>query len=129
MTCDLINLLQKVKNFVNIWFIIYKEIVYFSFYFFASLKIIGCCSSQVSIYVSCFFHFRACVRYFFIKFLFFHQMIALQKRWKMFFISSKKLFSFTRYSDFCNFSSFHTFQIQKKTNGSGIIYDVMNWLA
>ena len=34
----------------------------------------------------------------FIKFLFFHQMIALQKLWKMFFISSKKLFSFLRYS-------------------------------
>ena len=36
----------------------------------------------------------------FIKFLFFHQMIALQKLWKMFFISSKKLFSFSRYSNF-----------------------------
>ena len=35
--------------------------------------------------------------------LFFHQMIGLQKLWKMFFISSKKLFSFSRYSDFCNF--------------------------
>ena len=41
----------------------------------------------------------------FIKFLFFHQMIALQNLWKMFFISSKKLFSFSRYSDFCLFSS------------------------
>ena len=30
----------------------------------------------------------------------FHQMIALQKLWKMF-ISSKKLFSFSRYSNFC----------------------------
>ena len=30
----------------------------------------------------------------------FHQMIALQKLWKMFFISSKKLFSFLRYSSF-----------------------------
>ena len=29
---------------------------------------------------------------FFIKFLFFHQMIALQKLWTMFLISSKKLF-------------------------------------
>ena len=29
----------------------------------------------------------------------FHQMIALQKLWKMFFISSKKLFSFSRYSN------------------------------
>ena len=33
----------------------------------------------------------------------FHQMIALQKLWKMFFISSKKLFSFSRYSHFCIF--------------------------
>ena len=31
----------------------------------------------------------------------FNQMIALQKLWKMFFISSKKLFSFLRYSSFC----------------------------
>ena len=30
-------------------------------------------------------------------------MIALQKLWKMFFILSKKLFSFSRYSNFCNF--------------------------
>ena len=36
----------------------------------------------------------------FIKFLFFQQMIALQKLWKMLFISSKKLFSFLRYSFF-----------------------------
>ena len=31
----------------------------------------------------------------------FDQVIALQKLWKMFFISSKKLYSFSRYSDFC----------------------------
>ena len=31
----------------------------------------------------------------------FHQMIALSKLWKMFFISSKKLFSFSSYSNFC----------------------------
>ena len=37
----------------------------------------------------------------FSKFLFFHQMIALQKPWKMLFISSKKLFLFSRYSIFC----------------------------
>ena len=36
-------------------------------------------------------------------FLFFHQILALKKLWKMFFISSKKLFSFSRYSNFCNF--------------------------
>ena len=35
----------------------------------------------------------------FIKFLFFHQMIARQKLWKMLFISSKN-FSFSRYSNF-----------------------------
>ena len=33
----------------------------------------------------------------------FDQMIALQKLWKMFFISSKKLFLFLRYSNFCIF--------------------------
>ena len=40
---------------------------------------------------------------FFIKFLCFHQMIALQKLWNMLFISSKKLFLFPRYSRFCSF--------------------------
>ena len=35
--------------------------------------------------------------------LIFHQMIALQKLWKMFFISSKKLFLFLRYLNFCIF--------------------------
>ena len=38
----------------------------------------------------------------FTKFFIFHQMIALQKLWKMLFTSSKKLFSFSRYSNFCN---------------------------
>ena len=33
----------------------------------------------------------------------FHQMIAIEKLWKMFFISSKKLFLFLRYSNFCIF--------------------------
>ena len=40
---------------------------------------------------------------FFIKFLFFHQIIALQKQWETFFIWSKKLFSFSIYSNFYNF--------------------------
>ena len=35
-------------------------------------------------------------------------MVALQKLWKMFFISSKKLFSFSRYSNFC-ISTFPSF--------------------
>ena len=34
----------------------------------------------------------------------FHQTVALQKLWKMFFISSTKLFSFSRYSNLCIFS-------------------------
>ena len=38
----------------------------------------------------------------------FNQMLALQKLWKMLFISSKKLFSFSRYSHFC-FSIFPSF--------------------
>ena len=46
---------------------------------------------------------KAFIRYFFFIRLFFHQMIAVQKLWKLFFISSKKLFSFSRYSIFCNF--------------------------
>ena len=37
----------------------------------------------------------------FIKNFIFHQMIVLQKLWKMFLISSEKLFSFSRYSNFC----------------------------
>ena len=49
---------------------------------------------------------------FFKKCLFFYQIIALHKLWKTFFISSKKLFSFLRYSNFCistspSFSPFH----------------------
>ena len=37
------------------------------------------------------------------QFFIFYRMIALQKLWNMFFISSKKLFSFSRYSNFCIF--------------------------
>ena len=58
--------------------------------------------------------FKACIRYFFIKFLFFHQMIGLQKLWKMFFISSKSSFRSQDIQIFVTFSLlFHTFQIQK----------------
>ena len=56
---------------------------------------------------------KACVCYFFIKILFFHQMIVRQKLWKIFFIS-KKLFSLLRCSIFCNFfSSFPQFPDSK----------------
>ena len=42
------------------------------------------------------------------NFFIFNQMTALQKLWKMFFISSKKFFLFLKYSNFCIsvFSSF-----------------------
>ena len=43
---------------------------------------------------------EACVRFFYQIFIS-PQMIVLQKLWKMFFISSKKLFLFSRYSHFC----------------------------
>ena len=62
----------------------------------------------------------------------FHQMIALSKLWKMFFISSKKLFLFSRYSDFCIsvFCLFlrvsHCFRGWSKINLE--IYDVFNCL-
>ena len=51
---------------------------------------------------------KSCVCQIFI----FHHMIALQKVWKMFFISSKELFSFSRYSNFCNsiFPSFSPYR-------------------
>ena len=59
-----------------------------------------------------------------------HQMIALQKLWKMFFISSKKLFSFSRYSNFV-FRSFcffppvsHCFWGWSKISLK--VYDVIN---
>ena len=51
---------------------------------------------------------KSFVRYFLKKKIIYHQMIALQKLCKMFFISSKKLFSFSRYSDFC-ISTFPSF--------------------
>ena len=35
------------------------------------------------------------------SFFFFHEMITLQKQWKMLFISCNKLFSISRYSNFC----------------------------
>ena len=62
----------------------------------------------------------------------FHQMIALQKLWKRFFISSKKLFLFPRYLNFCIsvFPSFFPCQpllwrlIQEKSK----VYDHINCL-
>ena len=68
----------------------------------------------------------------FIKFLFFHQMVALQRLWKMLFISSKKLFPFLRYSNFCAFVFLlflpvrHGFRGWSKINFK--VYDAINCL-
>ena len=43
---------------------------------------------------------KACAHYFLSNF-YFYRMIPLQKLWKMLFISFKKLFSFSKYSNFC----------------------------
>ena len=62
----------------------------------------------------------------------FNQMIALEKLWKICFISSKKLFLFLRYSNFCIFvfPSFfpvsHCFRSWLKKNLK--VYDVINCL-
>ena len=62
----------------------------------------------------------------------YHQMIALQELWKMFFISSRKLFSFSKYPNFCIsvFRSFspvsHCFRGWSKINLK--VYDVINCL-
>ena len=62
----------------------------------------------------------------------FHQMIPLQKLWKKFFVSSKDLFSFSRYSNFCIFvfPSFlpvsHCFRGWSKKNLQ--VYDIINCL-
>ena len=62
----------------------------------------------------------------------FHQMIELQKLWKMFFISSKKLFSFSRYSNFCIFLFLYFFSVSHCFRGwfKKIlkVYDAINCL-
>ena len=77
------------------------------------------------------FHNLKLVSTIFIKFLFFHQKIALQKLWKMLFISSKKLFSFSRYSIFCisvfpSFSTCRPLLWRMKINLK--VHDVINCL-
>ena len=68
----------------------------------------------------------------FYQFLFLHQMIALWKLWKMLFISSKKLFSFLRYSNFCIslFLSFSPCQpcFKRWSKINLKIYDIINCL-
>ena len=80
--------------------------------------------------VLCVSLFKVCVRYFHQIFIF-HQMIVLQKLWKMLFISSKMLFSFSRYSIFCifvlpYFSTCRCFREWSKINLE--IHDVINSL-
>ena len=57
-------------------------------------------------------------------------MLTLQKLWKMFFISSKKLFSFSRYLNFCIFPLFlpvsHCVRAWSKINLE--VYDIINCL-
>ena len=57
---------------------------------------------QFSFFIYLFFRLKLGSAIFYQIFIF-HQMIALQKLWKMFFISSKNLFSFLRYLNFCIF--------------------------
>ena len=62
----------------------------------------------------------------------FHRIAALQKLWKMFFISSQKLFSFSRYSNFCIFVflSFFPSNIALEVDLRKIfkVYDTINCL-
>ena len=68
--------------------------------------------------------FKACVHYFLS--IISHQVIVLQKLWTMFFISSKKLFSFLGYSNFCNFS--HSFPYFPDSKGQMEVEQfMMSW--
>ena len=98
------------------------------------LSFLDCIMKQMTIIIFrvIFYWFLKLVSAIFIKFLFFHQMIALQKLRKMLFSSSKKLFSFSRYSIFV-FLSFplflpvgHCFRGWLKINLK--VYDVIHCL-
>ena len=52
------------------------------------------------------FRFSPTLKLVSVIFYFFHQMVARQNLRKLLFISSKKLFSLSRYSNFCNFPPF-----------------------
>ena len=62
---------------------------------------------------------------FFIKLVFFHQMIAPPELWKVFFISLKKLFSFSKYSNFCNL--FPVPHFPDKKGQMEVEWFVMSW--
>ena len=74
------------------------------------------------------YHLKACVHYFFEIFIF-PPNDSPSKTMKNVFVSSRKLFSFSRYSNFCDFPFLSTLSRFKRANRSRIIYDVMNWLA
>ena len=57
-----------------------------------------------------------------------NKMIALQKLWKMFLFNLKSPFGSQDIQIFVIFSLSKLSRF-KRANGSGIIYDVMNWLA
>ena len=75
---------------------------------------------------------KTCVCYLLSVFYFFHQMIALQKLWKIIFISSKKLFLFLRYSNFSIFVFLFFFPVSHCFGGWSKknlkVYDVINCL-
>ena len=91
------------RKFENSKFLQFLEPNYFKWHYFETLEHLFSSSlpwqfkeNQNSF---CCLKTKTCVRYNFI----FHQMIVLQKLWKMFFISSKKLFLFLRYLNFSIF--------------------------
>ena len=73
---------------------------------------------------------KACVRYFLSIFYCSSKWESFKNYEKIFFYFILKLFSFPKYSHFCIFFPFlSTLYRFQRTNGSGITYDVMNWLA
>ena len=90
-------------------------------HYFAWLQMSSCLSSDLKLVFIIFFHF-----------FIFHQLIALQKTMKNVFISSEKLFLFTRYSNFCIsvfpsfFLSATAFQVDPRKILK--VYDVINCL-
>ena len=81
-------------------------------------------------YVSCCFLKLVCAVFY--QIVIFPQIIALQKLWKMFFISPKKFFSFSRYSKFCIFVFPSFFPVSHCFRGwfekNLKVYDVINCL-
>ena len=78
------------------------------------------------------FYFKLVSAIFYQIFIF-HQIVALQKLWKMFFISSKKLFSFLRYSNFCififlSFFSLSAIALEVDLRKIFKVYDTINCL-